>query len=90
MTQNPMYKKYYREQISTNTRNDTHLNYATLRELVVGMHLEQDGEYYRVMKVENRVVTLKNMRTDEYSYEPENFFNNAKFKKVSISGNYTF
>ena len=81
----------FRQQTSTNTtRNDTHLNYATFSELVVGMTLEQDNNYYYVARVNSKFVTLKNMRTDELIYEPVHFFNNAKYRKVSIQGNFTY
>ena len=69
---------------------NTHLDFATFKELVVGMTLEQDHEVYYVTKVTSKVVTLKNLRTGEFSYEPEYFFNNAKFKKVAVSGNFTY
>ena len=79
-------KKQYIDPI----RNDTHLNYAIFSELSIGMTLEQDGEYYLVAKTNNKFVTLKNIRTNEITYEPEHFFNNAKYKKVCITGNYTY
>lgn len=72
------------------TRNTTHLSCATFSELSIGMTLEQDGEVYYVAKTNNKFVTLKNMRTGELIYEPEHYFNNAKYKKVSVQGNYTY